>query len=147
MTEIAKGCAPSKGQGVVYVDDAFELLTAGQIAFLETVMSIESSQHAGLEPYLIVGIYDDTTVFKCKGIIFPMMNMAERALLILQTRVNLKHPFVCDLVSPSDQLVVRQRRHSLGSIEPTLKLFSLLPPSIRDLFDILRSRYRRRIPS
>ena len=56
MTEIVKACAPSKGQRVVYVDGAFDLFTAGHIAFLEVVMSVERTQHAGLEPYLIVGI-------------------------------------------------------------------------------------------
>ena len=63
-------------------------------------MSIERTQQVGLEPYLIVGIYDDTTVSKCKGIFFPVMNMVERALVLLQSRVSLKHPFICDAVLP-----------------------------------------------
>lgn len=99
-TEIVKGCALSEGQRVVYVDDAFDLLPAGHTAFLKAVMSIERTQHASLEPYLIVGIYGDTTVSKCKGINFPIMNMMERALLLLQSRVSLKHLFICDPFLP-----------------------------------------------
>ena len=71
ITETVKGCAPSKGQRVVCLNGAFDLFIAGHIAFLRAVMYIERTQHAGLEPYLIVGIYDDTTVSKCMGIVFP----------------------------------------------------------------------------
>lgn len=59
-------------------------------------MSREKLQHSGLEPFLIVGIYDDMTVSKCKGMKLPVMNMVERALLLLQSRVSLKNPFTCD---------------------------------------------------
>ena len=79
---------------------ALSLYTAGHIAFLEAMMSIERTQQAGLEPYLIVGIYDDTTVSKCKGIVFSVTNMMERALMLLQSRVIVKHPFICDAVLP-----------------------------------------------
>ncbi|MCJ1268424.1 hypothetical protein MMC22_008312 [Lobaria immixta] len=68
ITELIKGYAPSKGQRVVYADGAFDLFAAGHTALLKAVMSIERTQDAGLEPYLIVGIHDDKTVSKCKEI-------------------------------------------------------------------------------
>ena len=83
-----------------YVDGAFDLFTAGHIAILEAVISIERTYLAGLELYPIAGIYDGTTVSKCKGISFPVMNMVERALMLFQSRLSLKHPFICDPLLP-----------------------------------------------
>ena len=131
INEIVKGCPPSKGQRLVYVDGAFDFFTAGHIAFLEAVTSIERTQHEGLEPYLIVGIYDDTTVSTCKGITFPVMNMVERALLLLQSRVSWIHPFICDPVLTFFLTSLQYVSAVVLSapFRPTWKFFSLLHPS------------------
>lgn len=92
LTSIVEGCIPSKGKRVIYVDGAFDLFTAGHASFLEAVLSIEKVEYLSLEPFLIVGIYDDTTVSKYKGIMWPVMNMVERALLLLQSRVSIEEP-------------------------------------------------------
>ena len=93
MTKIVEGCVPFKEQRVIYIDGAFDLFTAGHISLLEAVVSVEKMQHSGLEPFLIVGIYDDMIVSKYKGLKWPVMNTVERALLLLQNRVSLKKSF------------------------------------------------------
>lgn len=144
ITEIAKGRGPSSGQRIVYVDGSFDLFTAGHVAFLKAVISIEKKQHTGLEPYLIVDIYDDTTVSKCKGTRFPVMNMTERALLLLQSRVSWKDLSFVIFLSFSNQLAVCQRCCSLGSTQTNIKTFFNTSPA-RNRFGILRSRRFRRI--
>ena len=96
ITKIVEGNVPSEGQRLGYVDGAFYLFTAGHISFGEAVLSIEKMQHPDLEPFLIVGIYDDTMVSKYKRVNWPVMNMVERALLLWQSRVSLKNPSTCN---------------------------------------------------
>ena len=88
--EIVEGRVPSTGQRVIYVDGAFDMFTAGHVSFLDAVWSMEKSRHLGSGPFLIVGVYDDMTVSGRKGNGWPVMNMVERALLLLQSRVGLK---------------------------------------------------------
>ena len=90
--------------------------------------TIERMQHAGLKPYLIVGIYDDTTISKCKGTSFPLMNMTERALLLLQSQDSLN---VLSFVISSPSLTSLQYVSAVvlsAPLRPALKLFSLLQP-------------------
>lgn len=87
IEEIVKGSPPSKGQRVVYINGAFDLFTAGHVAFLEAVTSTETTLHGGSKPYIIVGLYDDRLINSHRGRSLPVMNLAERALLLLQCRV------------------------------------------------------------
>ena len=80
---------------IVSSDGAFDLFTADHIALLEAVMCIERTQHAGVEPYLIVGVHYDTTLPKCKTMSLPVMNSLERASMLLPSRTRLKNPFIC----------------------------------------------------
>ena len=63
--------------------------------------------------------------------------------MLLHSRTGLKHPFIYSLLSY--QLAVHQRLHSLGFIHAVIGTVFSLSLSIRNLFDILRNRYFRRI--
>ncbi|KAJ2160864.1 choline phosphate cytidylyltransferase [Coemansia sp. RSA 552] len=63
---------------VVYVDGAFDLFHTGHIEFLRRARE--------LGDYLLVGVHDDQTVNAVKGGNFPVMNLQERVLGVLQCR-------------------------------------------------------------
>ncbi|ORX72230.1 Nucleotidylyl transferase [Linderina pennispora] len=69
---------PKPGDKVVYVDGAFDLFHAGHIEFFKRARQ--------LGDYLLVGIHDDQTVNAVKGGNFPVMNLQERVLGVLQCR-------------------------------------------------------------
>ncbi|KAJ1921668.1 choline phosphate cytidylyltransferase [Mycoemilia scoparia] len=69
---------PEPGDKVVYVDGAFDLFHVGHIEFLKRARQ--------LGDYLLVGIHDDKTVNAIKGGNYPVMNLQERVLAVLQCR-------------------------------------------------------------
>jgi len=60
---------------IVYVDGSFDLLHKGHI---ETIKKAKE-----LGDYLIVGVHDDKTVNRIKGLNYPIMNLYERTLNLL----------------------------------------------------------------
>lgn len=108
-----KGLRP--GQRIVYVDGGFDLFSSGHIEFLRQVMEIEKAegqrrgwyepgqrekrlneQGEDFEPaYIIAGIHDDDVINHWKGLNYPIMNIFERGLCVLQCRVCLPPPDHC----------------------------------------------------
>lgn len=86
LDRLVQGTSPKPGQKVVYVDGAFDLFTPGHIEFLRQVLLAES------EPvYLVAGIHNDQEVNDEKGINYPIMNIFERGMCVLQCKVCLFH--------------------------------------------------------
>jgi len=113
--KIVEGKMPNEGQRVVYVDGGFDLFSSGHIEFLKLVVQAEvkgaaergeyevdgDSSSGGRKPYVIAGVHDDKTINKFKGLNYPIMNLFERALCVLQCRyissLILSSPFVPSL--------------------------------------------------
>ncbi|PKY01851.1 hypothetical protein P168DRAFT_256706 [Aspergillus campestris IBT 28561] len=103
---LVDGRSPRPGQRVVYVDGGFDLFSSGHIEFLRRVFALEESQ--GRErgwydaaqrenrikaygedyppAYIVAGIHDDNVINHWKGFNYPIMNIFERGLCVLQCR-------------------------------------------------------------
>ena len=92
------GRGPQPGQRVVYVDGGFDLFSSGHIEFLRQVALKENaagqqngwykgSGHTYPPAYLVAGIHDDLVINHWKGVNYPIMNIFERGLCVLQCRV------------------------------------------------------------
>ncbi|GKT91393.1 ethanolamine-phosphate cytidylyltransferase [Colletotrichum tofieldiae] len=99
------GRGPKPGQRVVYVDGGFDLFSSGHIEFLRRVVEAEEelarkegwySEQAVNErvgkggdyppAYVVAGIHSDEEINHWKGINYPIMNIYERGLCVLQCR-------------------------------------------------------------
>lgn len=105
---LVNGKLPKPGQRIVYVDGGFDLFSSGHIEFLRRVMSHEedeSRQRGWYDPeqtekrikehgedygpaYVVAGIHDDDVINHWKGFNYPIMNVFERGLCVLQCRVS-----------------------------------------------------------
>lgn len=103
-----KGKGPRDGQRIVYVDGGFDLFSSGHIEFLRSVIRTEEDKAqsqgwftdsarserttaAGEDYgpcYVVAGIHDDAEINKHKGLNYPIMNIFERGLCLLQCRVS-----------------------------------------------------------
>jgi ethanolamine-phosphate cytidylyltransferase len=103
------GKPPRKGQRVVYVDGGFDLFSSGHITFLRRVVEIEqdlgqqrgwfaegakaeriSNSGEDYPPaYVLAGVHDDQVINYFKGVNYPIMNIFERGLCVLQCKVRL----------------------------------------------------------
>lgn len=103
------GVEPKPGQRVVYVDGGFDLFSSGHIEFLRLVVGEEEElarregwygEQATNERigkggdygpcFVVAGIHDDEVINYWKGVNYPIMNIYERGLCVLQCRVG--HP-------------------------------------------------------
>ncbi|KAH6840738.1 hypothetical protein B0I37DRAFT_222145 [Chaetomium sp. MPI-CAGE-AT-0009] len=103
--ELFKGVGPKPGQRVVYVDGGFDLFSSGHIQFLRLVTEAEEelarkdgwySEQAVNERkgkgadygpvFVVAGVHDDEVINKWKGVNYPIMNIYERGLCVLQCR-------------------------------------------------------------
>ena len=95
---LVEGKAPQPGQRVVYVDGGFDLFSSGHIEFLRQVRLTEeaSARKTGwyddsrktVSPtYIVAGVHDDEVINHWKGVNYPIMNIFERGLCVLQCRV------------------------------------------------------------
>ncbi|KAK8055423.1 cytidylyltransferase [Apiospora rasikravindrae] len=103
--QFLKGAGPQPGQRVVYVDGGFDLFSSGHIEFLRLVVEAEESlarkegwydQQAVDERkgkggdygpvFLVAGVHDDEVINQWKGVNYPIMNIYERSLCVLQCR-------------------------------------------------------------
>jgi ethanolamine-phosphate cytidylyltransferase len=75
------GKGPKPGQRVVYVDGGFDLFSSGQIEFLRRVSGAEKG-----DAYIVTGVHDDEVINHWKGLNYPIMNIYERGLCVLQCR-------------------------------------------------------------
>lgn len=73
---------------MIYVDGGFDLFFAGHIEFLRRVSAHAENLSAklGEQVGIVVGIHDDATINKFKGLNYPIMNIFERALCVLQCK-------------------------------------------------------------
>jgi ethanolamine-phosphate cytidylyltransferase len=100
------GKPPRPGQRVVYVDGGFDLFSSGHIEFLRCVQRAEDAlgrARGWFEPsavaarteahgedyppaYVLAGVHDDLVINRAKGVNYPIMNVFERGLCVLQCR-------------------------------------------------------------
>jgi ethanolamine-phosphate cytidylyltransferase len=113
--KMVTGVEPKEGQRVVYVDGGFDLFSSGHIEFLRKVMELEEEegkkrdwftedakkkriQETGEDygpAYVLAGIHDDEVINHYKGINYPVMNIFERGLCVLQCKVWLFVNHIC----------------------------------------------------
>lgn len=97
---IANGKAPRQGQRIILVDGGFDLFSSGHIEFLRQVAVAEEAigrQNGWFEnsnkdygpAYIVVGVHDDQVINHWKGVNYPIMNVFERGLCVLQCRVSI----------------------------------------------------------
>jgi len=109
LYSLAEGQSPHPDQIVVYVDGGFDLFTPGHVDFLRCVVETEANQAGDrgwydesrrqqrinqcgrdyLPIYVVVGIFDDFTQNSRRGVNYPIMNIYERGLCVLQCKVSL----------------------------------------------------------
>ncbi|KAF1988080.1 hypothetical protein K402DRAFT_352897 [Aulographum hederae CBS 113979] len=106
VRKMVGGKAPRKGQRVVYVDGGFDLFCSGHIEFLRSVVEIENKSGAARgwfteqakqqrikecgedygPAYVLAGVHDDEVINFWKGVNYPIMNIFERGLCVLQCK-------------------------------------------------------------
>lgn len=104
---MVNGKTPREGQRIVYVDGGYDLFSSGHIEFLRQVTKAEAAiaQNSGWfqesattlridqagedygPAYIVAGIHDDEVINRWKGVNYPIMNIFERGLCVLQCRV------------------------------------------------------------
>jgi ethanolamine-phosphate cytidylyltransferase len=103
-----QGDRPKPGQRVVYVDGGFDLFSSGHIEFLRQVIKVEEKlgqEEGWYNPetvqerkgkgedygptFVVAGVHDDEVINKWKGVNYPIMNIYERGLCVLQCKVGL----------------------------------------------------------
>lgn len=72
----------NKYSNIVYIDGGFDLFHPGHIEALKLVHNEAHKTNSAV----IVGLHDDLTINKYKGLNFPIMNLLERSLCTLQCR-------------------------------------------------------------
>ncbi|CEM08824.1 unnamed protein product [Vitrella brassicaformis CCMP3155] len=80
MQFINQGRKPQPGDTIVYVDGSFDIFHVGHLRFLQQAKATHGT-------FLLVGLYDDSTVAAVKGVGFPVMNLLERTLNVLAMKV------------------------------------------------------------
>ena len=108
VARLVEGKPPRPGQRVVGVDGGWDLFSTGHIEFLKAVIKTEEEQgkqngwyeesarqkrisDVGEDygpAYVVAGVHDDETVNFWKGINYPIMNIFERGLCVLQCAVS-----------------------------------------------------------
>ena len=107
FSALVQGTTPKPGQRVVYVDGGFDLFSSGHIEFLVQVIKAEEqlgrdegwySKEAVQERlgkgedygpvFVVAGVHDDEVINHWKGVNYPIMNIYERGLCVLQCKVS-----------------------------------------------------------
>ncbi|KAJ5966129.1 Cytidylyltransferase [Penicillium waksmanii] len=103
---LVAGKGPKPGQRIVYVDGGFDLFSSGHIEFLRKAMDheeVEGRARGWYEPeakekriqehgedyapaFIVAGIHDDDVINHWKGLNYPIMNIFERGLCVLQCK-------------------------------------------------------------
>lgn len=106
FSSLCEGSQPKPGQRVVYVDGGFDLFSSGHIEFLRQVIRAEEKlaldqgwyteqatqerigKGADYGPvFVVAGVHDDEEINHWKGVNYPIMNIYERGLCVLQCKV------------------------------------------------------------
>ena len=107
FSALCEGSRCKPGQRVVYVDGGFDLFSSGHIEFLRQVIKAEEklgrdegwySDQATQERvgkgadygpvFVVAGVHDDEVINHWKGVNYPIMNVYERGLCVLQCKVS-----------------------------------------------------------
>jgi len=102
---MVNGKPPKQGQRIIYVDGGFDLFSSGHIEFLRQVRLAEQAlarkngwyDGTGKDygpAYIVAGVHDDEVINHWKGVNYPIMNIFERGLCVLQCRVRRMIEFV-----------------------------------------------------
>lgn len=88
LHELVKGCeifsnSIKNVKNVYYIDGSFDLFNPGHITLLKKIQELAIEDNNSM---VVVGIYDDFTVNKIKGKNYPIMNILERSLCVLQSK-------------------------------------------------------------
>lgn len=95
---MVNGKSPRSGQRIVYVDGGYDLFSSGHIEFLRQVVKAEEAtgrkngwyddpMRDYPPAFVVVGVHDDEIINHWKGVNYPIMNIFERGLCVLQCRV------------------------------------------------------------
>ncbi len=149
FTKLVEGQGPKEGQRVVYVDGGFDLFSSGHIRFLQLVHEAEEEaarargwdddeqRRARIDKhgkdfrpaYVVAGIHDDETVHRWKGASYPIMNIIERGLCVLQCKVSPflpsafpQRPQEAHRSLKRSQKKVHRRHHLLSPIHSVFRL-------------------------
>lgn len=147
--ELFKGVGPRPGQRVVYVDGGFDLFSSGHIQFLRLVTEAEEElarkegwyeeqavnerkgKGADYGPvFVVAGVHNDQVINDWKGVNYPIMNIFERGLCVLQCRVSYKPLFEARLPPRPDFLTCLQYVHAVvfgAPFTPTKNYLTTLP--------------------
>lgn len=79
--QLVRGMGQKHTQRLVYVDGGFDLFSSGHIEFLRRVNELEKG-----DAYIIAGVQDDISINHQKGFNYPIMNIYERGLCVLQCK-------------------------------------------------------------
>lgn len=105
--QLFDGPGPKPGQRIVYVDGGFDLFSSGHIEFLRRVVQAEEEAARGrgwyedkavaervslagvdyAPAFVVAGVHDDDVINQWKGVNYPIMNIYERGLCVLQCKV------------------------------------------------------------
>lgn len=139
--QLVQGKGVKPGQVVVYVDGGWDLFSSGHIEFLKKVTETEENaakqrgwyaEEAKADRisktgedygpvFLVAGIHDDEVINHWKGVNYPIMNIFERGLCVLQCKVRL-HPHPRPFSTPTNTVSVRPRRHLRRPLLPQQSL-------------------------
>lgn len=107
FSQLLTGIGALPGQRIVYVDGGYDLFCSGHIEFLRNVLVEEEkvaresgwfTEEAAAKrkaetgkdygpAYVVVGVHDDGVINQWKGVNYPIMNIYERGLCVLQCKV------------------------------------------------------------
>ena len=102
---LVDGLMPMGGRRIIYVDGGFDLFSPGHIEFLRLVVGATTAAAAAADPdspppYVVAGVHTDRVINHWKGLNYPIMNIFERSMCVLQCRyidsLMLSAPFVPD---------------------------------------------------
>ncbi|PSN68678.1 Nucleotidylyl transferase [Corynespora cassiicola Philippines] len=105
--QLVEGKGAKPGQAIIYVDGGWDLFSSGHIEFLRKVTQTEEdaakargwhteeAKQQRIEQtgedygpvFLVAGIHDDEVINHWKGVNYPIMNIFERGLCVLQCKV------------------------------------------------------------
>ena len=127
---LVAGKSPQPGQRIVYVDGGFDLFSSGHIEFLRQVGLAEeviarktgwydNANKTYPPAFIVAGVHDDGVINYWKGVNYPIMNIFERGLCVIQCRVGIT------------KLLLSHDAHGHSTF---MRLFSRLPSHQPKLF-------------
>lgn len=129
------GKRPKRDQRIVYVDGGFDLFSSGHIEFLRSVVRAEDeracrdgrAEGAEQNPsYVVAGIHNDEVINLEKGLNYPIMNIFERGLCLLQCKVGLQCMLLIGSLADADPM--RQVYRCRG-LRRAIRAYGKLPAS------------------